>query len=133
MPVNNPPVDTLKLDQAAVDGLSGTANSLAYYTAVIQRHLHSGARWFEAAASPSGDETHKADRIGSGGDSFAAGLSAGTYSEFIYAASVQKEAGIIMIQTGRAPAGSKVWARCMCPGQNTATFDFYIGVHEYEG
>jgi hypothetical protein len=40
---------------------------------------------------------------------------------------------IIPVQTGRAPAGSKLWARCMCPGLDTATVDFYIGIHEYEG
>jgi hypothetical protein len=171
-----------------VDGLEGTANSLAYKVEEIERHLHGGARWFEAAASPSG-ETHVADRIGDGGgafqmdagnddwgtaiqvlgsddtpvssgfayfdphqcivedterastyfiqiargDSFAAGLAAGQFSEFIYSASVQKEAGIIQVQTGRAPVGSKLWARCKCPGENTGTFDFYIGIHEYEG
>ncbi len=38
----------------------------------IERHFHSGERWFGAAASPSG-ETHIADRIGAG----AAGAEAG--------------------------------------------------------
>jgi len=41
--------------------------------------------------------------------------------------------GITKVQTGRAPAGSKLWARCMCPGQNTGTLDFYLGIHEYVG
>jgi hypothetical protein len=177
-----------KIDDAAVDGLGGVVNSLAYKVAEIERHLHSGARWFEAATTPDG-ETHTADRIGSGsgafqmdagndtwgswiqvlgstdtpadtgkvyfdphqfivedsersavyfiqitrGESGAAGLAAGTYSEFVYSATVQKDTAIIPVQTGRAPAGSKLWARCMCPGQDTATLDFYIGIHEYEG
>ena len=64
------------------------------------------------------------------GISGAAALAAGTYMEFVYAASVQKEAGIILLQTGRAPVGSMLWARCMCPGQNTGTMDFYFGLHE---
>jgi hypothetical protein len=67
------------------------------------------------------------------GDSGAAGLAASTYTEFVYSATVQKDTSIIPVQTGRAPAGAKLWARCMCPGQNTATLDFYIGIHEYEG
>ena len=69
------------------------------------------------------------------GDSGAAGLAAGTYTELVYESDSvgQKASGIIRIQTGRAPAGSKLWARCMCPGQNTSEFKFYIGIHEYEG
>ena len=180
--------DTQKIDNAATDGLQGVSNSLAYRVHEIERHLHSGARWFETATTPDG-EVHVADEIGSGGGAFqidagndtwgswvqvlgssdtptvtgkayfdphqfivegterastyfirmtrgasgAAGLAAGTYTEFVYAASVQKEAGIISVQTGRAPAGSKLWAQCMCPGENTGTLDFYFGLHEYEG
>lgn len=67
------------------------------------------------------------------GESGAAALAAGTYSEFVYAAAVAKDTGIIPVQTGRAPVGSKLWARCMCPGQNTGTLNFYFGIHEYEG
>lgn len=26
---------------------------------------------------------------------------------------------------------TKIWARCKCPGQNTATLDFIFGIHEY--
>jgi hypothetical protein len=33
----------------------------------------------------------------------------------------------------RAVAGSLMWARCWCPGQNTATLDFMFGMHEYPG
>lgn len=180
--------ETDKIDGVAVDGLAGVSNSLAYKVHEIERHFHSGARWFETAAVPDGED-HVADEIGTGGgafqmdagndtwgdwlqvlgaddtptvegkayfdphqfivedterastyfiqmtrgDSGAAGLAAGNYTEFVYAASVQKEAGIIQVQTGRAPAGSKVWARCMCPGQDTGTMDFYFGIHEYEG
>jgi len=180
--------ETDKIDSLATDGLNGTPNSLAYRVHEIERHLHSGARWFETASVPDG-EVHVADSIGSGSGAFqidagnddwgswvqilgssdtptvsgkayfdphqfivedterastyflqiargasgAAGLAAGTYTEFVYGASVQKETGIIPVQTGRAPAGSKVWVRCMCPGQDTGTVDFYFGLHEYEG
>lgn len=67
---------------------------------------------------------------GASGD---AGLSAGTYTELVFESDSvgQKAAGITNIQTGRAPAGSKLWARCCCVGENTATIDFYIGIHEY--
>ena len=67
---------------------------------------------------------------GSSGD---AGYSAGTYTEFVYSATVQKETGIVIMQTGRAPVNSLLWARCICPGQATATLDFYFGIHEFEG
>jgi hypothetical protein len=176
-----------KIDSFKVNGLLGVKDSLAYKVAEIERHLHSGARWFESAAVPSA--THFADGIGSGGGPFqidagnddwgswvqilgsddtpvkagnlyfdphqmivkdaqesnsyfiqigrgasgAAALAAGTYTELVYSATVQKETGIIEVQTGRAPAGSLLWARCKIPGTNTGTFDFYFGIHEYEG
>lgn len=57
------------------------------------------------------------------GASGAAAFAAGIYTE------------VVIDTTNRAGGyitGSKLWARCMCPGQNTATIDFYIGIHEYE-
>lgn len=42
------------------------------------------------------------------------------------------DSGPVIIQTIRVPSGTKVWVRCMCPGQNTATLDFYFGIHEYD-
>ena len=171
----------------AIDPTTAVVNSLAYRVAEIERHLHSGGRWFETASVPDAED-HVADRIGSGAGAFQmdagnntwgdwlqilgasdtptvegklyfdphqfivedserastyfiqitrgssgdAGLAAGTYSEFLYSATVQKDTSIIVVQTGRAPAGSKLWARCMAPGQNTGTLDFYFGIHEYE-
>ena len=44
-----------------------------------------------------------------------------------------KAAGITGIQTGRAPVGSLLWARTLCVGENTATIDFYLGIHGYNG
>ena len=38
--------ETDKIDQAATDGLAGTADSLAYRTSVVERHLHGRERWF---------------------------------------------------------------------------------------
>jgi hypothetical protein len=67
------------------------------------------------------------------GASGAAALSAGTYTELALDLTDRGGGAIVNVQTGRAPAGSKLWARCMCPGQNTATLDFVIGLHEYEG
>ena len=69
--------DTSKIDDAAVDGLSGTSNSLAYKVAEIERHFHSGARWFETASVPDA-EVHVADEIGSGGGAFR--IDSGTFT-----------------------------------------------------
>lgn len=66
------------------------------------------------------------------GTSGAAGLAAGTYTESTYhAISNQIDAGPSEVHNKRAAIGTKVWARSKCPGQNTATMDFYIGIHEY--
>jgi hypothetical protein len=67
------------------------------------------------------------------GASGAAALTAGTYTELALDLTDRGGGAIVSVQSGRAPAGSKLWARCMCPGQNTATVDFVIGLHEYEG
>lgn len=69
------------------------------------------------------------------GDTGAAGLAAGTYTEVVYESDSvgAKAAGITSIQTGRAPAGSKIWMRCMSPDQDTAQIKLYIGIHEYQG
>jgi hypothetical protein len=51
-----------KIDGYATLGLSGTADSLAYRVAGVDRHLHSRERWFGAAAVPNA-EIHVADSI----------------------------------------------------------------------
>jgi len=66
------------------------------------------------------------------GDDPAVAWAAGRGTEFPYNATVQKETGIIKVQTGRAPTGSRIWARCKAPGVNTAWIKFLIGLHEYE-
>jgi hypothetical protein len=76
-------VDELeKIDNAAVDGLTGVSNSLAYRVAEVERHLHSGARWFETAAVPDG-EAHVADRIGSGAGAFQIDSGDQTWGEWV--------------------------------------------------
>lgn len=186
----DPDVRVVAMDEeSASPGLStALMNSLSYRIAEIERHLHSGGRWYGAAAVPNA-ELHAADRISENpspfsidagndtwgswtlilgsedtpadtgkayfdphelivkdterasvyfvqfarGDTGAAGYAAGNYMEFVFNATVQKETGIIRLQTGRAPAGSKIWARCLSKGDDTGTFDFYLGIHEYEG
>ena len=68
------------------------------------------------------------------GASGAAALSAGAYTESVFnPVSNQVDSGPVDIQSRRIAAGTKAWARCICPGQDTATLDFMIGLHEYEG
>lgn len=54
------------------------------------------------------------------------------YTEFVY---VPINANIdlqpIDIATKLHDSGVKTWCRCMVPSQNTATLDFFIGIHEY--
>lgn len=53
---------TDKIDSAATDGLSGTANSVAYRVHENDRHNHHWERWSGVAAIPNG-EIHVADSI----------------------------------------------------------------------
>jgi hypothetical protein len=66
------------------------------------------------------------------GETGDAAFAAGMYTEVVFDTLTRSGGIIIVLQTGRAPAGSKLWARCMSPGYDTGTFDFYIGIHEYD-
>ena len=68
------------------------------------------------------------------GTSGATALAAGDYTETVmHPLTNQVDSSPIVVQDRRQAAGTKVWARCICPGQDTATLDFYFGLHEYEG
>lgn len=68
------------------------------------------------------------------GTSGAAALTAGTYTEFTFTPqAVAGRPAAIAIGARRHDVGTKAWMRTKCPGQNTATLDFYVGLHEYEG
>lgn len=51
MPVNNPPIDSAKIDSLATSGLIGVSNSLAYRVHEIERHFHGRERWRGKKAS----------------------------------------------------------------------------------
>ena len=64
----------------------------------------------------------------------AAALTAESYTEAIFVPQSNViDTGPVVLHSRRAAAGTKTWVRCMCPGQNTATLNFMIGLHEYEG
>ena len=66
------------------------------------------------------------------GSSGEAAYTAGTYTELVVGSDSNRFKEITQFKSGRAPVGSKLWARVMCPGQNTSTINFYIGMHQYE-
>lgn len=51
-----------KIDELAVDGLTGVENSLAFIVETTEKHLHNREKWFGPAASADA-ELHVADRI----------------------------------------------------------------------
>lgn len=53
---------TEKIDNLAVDGLSGVEDSLAYKTEKMESHIHNYEKWFGLAGTPAA-ETHRADRM----------------------------------------------------------------------
>ncbi len=66
------------------------------------------------------------------GATAAGALAANTFTEFVYKPSAannpEPPSPVMSI---RQNVGTKVWVRCCCPTQNTATLDFFIGLHEY--
>lgn len=67
------------------------------------------------------------------GDTAAGALTAGTYTSMVIACPATNTDEAFKIMMNRVNAGTKAWARCKCVGQNTATLDFYFGIHEYVG
>ena len=56
------------------------------------------------------------------------------YTEIPYTPNTNRiDAGPVNVKSGRANAGSIVWARCMCLNQDAKTIAFYLGIHEYVG
>jgi len=68
------------------------------------------------------------------GTSGAAGLAAGTFSDMVFTPqSVNGRPAAIEIGIARQAAATKVWARNLARGENTATLSFYLEMHGYEG
>lgn len=68
------------------------------------------------------------------GESGAAALAAGAYTETLrFSGGAQDAGGPENILMPRYDAGTKCWMRIWAVGQNTSTMDFFIGIHEYEG
>jgi hypothetical protein len=66
------------------------------------------------------------------GTSGAAALAANEISELVYTVlSAASDARPIELKMDRHNSGTKLWARCFCPTQNTGTINFYLGLHEY--
>lgn len=69
----------------------------------------------------------------SAGATGAAGLTALTYTEAVFQPlSNQLDSQPLCMQSRRSASGTKIWARCLCPLQDTAKITFYFGIHEYE-
>lgn len=71
-----------------------------------------------------------------GGESadIAAKIAAEEFSEFPYISqSNLNDSGETPVKSRRQNAGTKVWARAACKGQNAVTISAYLGIHEYEG
>lgn len=60
-------------------------------------------------------------------------ITAGTYTAKVISAPAANTDIDFSIMMNRVASGTKAWARCKCPGQNTATLGFYFGIHEYVG
>ncbi len=98
--------------------------------------LHTGGLFFdiaEIAVTAVNDNAFYVMQISWGESAnLAAQITAGNYSEF----PIKRDSAAV--QTAKEtlamiplPAGTKVWARLFCIGQNAKTASFYFGVHEY--
>jgi hypothetical protein len=67
------------------------------------------------------------------GASGAAALSAGSFTERSIVSDTNKYKDDLELHTIKILAGTKLWARCLCYGENTGTIDFYFSIHEYKG
>ncbi len=67
-----------------------------------------------------------------GGDSGAAALAAGTYTEIVVTPDNNGKQDPYAIMMPQFVVGTKGWARCWVSGQNTGFIDFFLGIHEYD-
>lgn len=68
------------------------------------------------------------------GATAAAALAGGFYSSIVFAPqSVQGKPAPVDVMHEPMDASTKAWVRCVCPGQNQGTLDFFVGIHEYSG
>ncbi len=66
------------------------------------------------------------------GNSPAEALAVDEFTEMVYASlSIVAERIAVPCYTDRHRKGTKLWARCFCPTQDTGTLDFFLGLHEY--
>lgn len=70
----------------------------------------------------------------SAGATAAAGVAAGDFATLEYFSATNQSAQTpIESKMERIAVTTKVWARVLAMGQNTSTFSFYFGLHEYPG
>lgn len=64
----------------------------------------------------------------------AAKITAEAFTEVPYiAATNNADSGTIDVMIPAIAAGTKLWARCICIGQDAKVINFYFGIHEYLG
>ncbi len=64
----------------------------------------------------------------------AAKITAKDFTSVSYiAATNNNDSGINEMMMPRYSAGDKMWARCICVGQDAKTISVYFGIHEYAG
>ena len=68
-----------------------------------------------------------------GGDSGAAGLAAGNYTEILCTPDNDGKQDPYEVMMERFPVGTKGWVRCWVKGANTGFLDLFLGIHEYAG
>lgn len=68
------------------------------------------------------------------GESGAAAAAADEVAEIVFVGTLGAgNAAALPIMSKRQAVGTKAWARCKTPGENTAYLDIFYGLHEYEG
>ena len=70
--------------------------------------------------------------IGESAD-IAAKVAAEDITDFSYISATNNgDSGVADVVTKGIPSGTKVWARCICIGQDAKTINMYVGLHEYD-
>lgn len=65
------------------------------------------------------------------GESGAAGKAAGEWLEDVLPFKIVNEARVFNVKNQPYAVGTKVWARCRCPGQTSGTMKFYFSLTEF--
>ena len=133
--------DVTGADPAAVVLSTGAGGTYGAYVQILgssDTPYISGNAYFDPHAylvsAASSTSPYVLELVAGESASLAAAIAAGLFSTVMYVGgNAANDHSVEAVMGSRIPAGTKVWARARCIGQDVQTINLYGALHEYEG